>query len=121
MSPLSLAFVGDAVFGLMVREKLITLANAPVRTLHKSSVDYVCASAQAKAIDGLLDQLDDEEMTIFKRGRNAEVNTHPKNTDIAEYHKATGLEALFGFLYLSEKNERMEQLFQLAWDIIEKE
>lgn len=111
--------MGDAVFGLLVRERLISLANAPVKILHKKSVEYVCASAQAKAVQELLNILDEEELAIYKRGRNAEVNTHPKNSDIGDYHKATGLEALFGFLYLNGKNTRIQQLFDQIWDTIE--
>lgn len=121
LSPLTLAFVGDVVFGLLVRERLVSLANAPVRILHKKSVEYVCASAQAKAIQTLLPFLEEDELAIYKRGRNAEVNTHPKNGDIGDYHKATGLETLFGFLYLSGKNIRIQQLFDQVWDTIEAE
>lgn len=114
-----LAFVGDAIYGLFVREKLVSIANTSVGNLHHQSVKYVSAKAQASAIEKIMDKLTEEEERIYKRGRNAEVNSVPKNADVADYHKATGLEALFGYLYLSQQRERITYLFHLIWDTIE--
>ena len=119
LSPLVLAFVGDAIYGLLVRERLVLIANTSVGNLHRKSVKYVSAKAQAAAIDKIEKELTEEEDRIFKRGRNASVNSVPKNADVADYHKATGFEALFGYLYLSNKHERIAYLFDLVWDTIE--
>ena len=111
----NLAFVGDAVYGLLVREK-ISHTNRPLGELHKMSVEYVNANAQAKAFDTIKSMLSEEEITAFKHGRNLHTNNVPKNSSIAQYHCATGLEALFGFLYLSGRNERINELFGVIWD-----
>ena len=114
-----LAFVGDAIYGLLVRERLVSIANTPVRNLHRASVRYVSAKAQSSAVDRLLPELSEEEERIYKRGRNSAVNSVPKNAEVADYHKATGLEALFGYLHLSNEHERIAYLFDLVWDTIE--
>ena len=114
LSPLTLAFVGDGVYGLLVRERLVCQANCPVQQLHNQSVAQVCCGAQAKAMEQLMDSLTEEEISVYKRGRNAK-STPPKNASVADYHAATGLEALFGYLYLSGQRERMEFLFQTAF------
>ena len=121
MSPLTLAFIGDAVYGLLVRQRLVLAANRPVGAYHKESVHYVSAKAQASAVDQLIEALTEDEQNIYKRGRNAEVNSVPKKADIGDYHKATGFEALFGYLYLSNQHERIAYLFDLVWDTIETE
>ena len=119
LSPLVLAFVGDAIYGLLVRERLVLIANTSVGNLHKNSVRYVSAKAQASAIDKIEAMFDEEEERIYKRGRNSAVNSVPKNANVADYHKATGLEALFGYLYLSNRHERIKHLFDVIWDTIE--
>ncbi len=111
----TLAFVGDAVFGLMVREKLAE-TNRPLGELHKKSVEYVNANAQAEAFEIIREQLSEEEITAFKHGRNLHTNNTPKNSTLAQYHTATGLEALFGYLYLSGKKERAKELFEKIWE-----
>lgn len=115
-SPLVLAYMGDAVFELMVRERMVLKANMPVNRLHKSTVSRVCASAQSKGVGIILDSLTEEELTIYKRGRNANGNHVPKNADPQEYRRATGLEALFGYLYLQGNLKRTEELFQMIWE-----
>lgn len=115
-SPLVLAYMGDAVFEIMVREKIVLKANMQVNKLHKSTVAYVCASAQSKAIELLMDCLTEEEIAVYKRGRNAHSAHSPKNADIQEYRRSTGLEALFGYLYLSGRIERVRELFQMIWE-----
>ena len=106
ISPLNLAFVGDAVFELLVRGRLVAHANRPNAELHKLSVEQVCASAQAAALDRIWPMLTEQEQAVFKRGRNA----HTSRSG-GDYHKATGLEALFGYLYFQGNNERIRELF----------
>ncbi|MEG2597645.1 MAG: ribonuclease III domain-containing protein [Oscillospiraceae bacterium] len=114
MSPLTLAFVGDAVFELLVRGKLIMRGNSPVNKLHKHTVELVCASAQCKAIKILMPMLTEEELGMYKRGRNTHNNV-PKNADAAEYRSATGLETLFGYLYVKGDTKRQQELFEEIW------
>lgn len=114
MSPLALAFVGDAVFELFVRERLVCCANRPVKDLHRESVGQVCCRAQRKAAEKLLPILTPEETEILRRGRNAHTNHLPKNSDSADYHAATALETLFGYLYLSGQVQRLRELFGLT-------
>lgn len=116
ISPLALAFVGDAVFGLMVRQRLVCDANRPVNRLHKLSVDAVKASAQAEAAKRILPLLTEEETDVFKRGRNAHNRHTPKNQSEGDYHYATGLEALFGYLYLQQNHERLRVLFDEVYE-----
>ena len=98
-SPSTLAFVGDAVFGLLVRTYLADVER-PIGQLHKKSVDFVNANAQTKAFEIIKDMLTEKEMSVFKRGRNNHVGGVPKSTTVASYHTATGVEALFGYLTL---------------------
>lgn len=111
LSPLALAFVGDGVYSLLVRERLLTIANRPVNDLHHLAVNAVRAEAQSAAMERLLPRLTPEEEAVFKRGRNA----HTARTG-AEYHRATGLESLFGYLYLSGRLERVRELFSLCME-----
>ena len=111
VSPLNLAFVGDGVYELMVRERLVCLANRPNKELHQQAVKQVRAEAQAEALDKLMPFLSEEEAAVYRRGRNA----HTTRTGGA-YHKATGLEALFGYLYLSGRIDRVRELFALIME-----
>ncbi|NMP36924.1 MAG: ribonuclease III [Clostridiales bacterium] len=113
-SPLTLAFLGDAVYSLLVRESLVCEANRPVGELHKRSVRYVSASAQAAAVRNILPMLTDEEEAILKRGRNAHSSHTPKNQSEADYRYATGFETLMGYLYLKGENDRLRQLFTIV-------
>lgn len=106
LSPITLAFVGDGVYELMVREYLAAQANRPTGTLHKMAVSMVRAEAQAKALERILPLLDEQELAVFKRGRNA--HTARSGED---YHRATGLETLLGYLYLKDRIERIRELF----------
>lgn len=112
LSMLALAHVGDAVYELLTRTMLCTRANSSVAQLHKQTVSYVNAPAQARAAEKILPLLDAEEASVYRRGRNAKVNSVPHNADIGRYHAATGLEALFGWLYLQGRTERVEELFR---------
>lgn len=116
LSPLNLAFIGDCIYEILVREALVCEANRPVNELHRKSVKYVSAKAQTEAYAKIKDMLTEEETAQFKRGRNAKVGHSPKSATDAEYHTATGIEALFGYLYLSGKTERIKQLFAAITD-----
>ena len=116
LSPLNLAFIGDCVYEMLVRESLVADANRPVNDLHKESVKYVSAKSQTAAYDRIKDCLTEEETAVFKRGRNAKVGHSPKSASQGEYHIATGIEALFGYLYLTENADRIRELFSLIWE-----
>ncbi|MBQ7542722.1 MAG: ribonuclease III [Clostridia bacterium] len=113
LSPLTLAFLGDTVFDLFVREMLVREANRPSNKLHKLAVERVCAASQAYAARELTESgfLTDEETAVLRRGRNAHTNHLPKNATECDYHLATGLEALFGYLYLSGDETRLRVIF----------
>ena len=112
LSPSVLAFVGDAVYGLYVRTHLASV-NRPSGELHKLSVEWVNASSQAKAFKVIESSLNEEEMAVFKRGRNFHTGNTPKSATGGEYHAATGLECVFGYLHLSGKTKRADELFDL--------
>ena len=111
LSPLTLAFIGDTVFDLLVRSELVCEANRPVNALHKAASTKVCASAQAAAITKIMPLLTENEEAVFKRGRNARTGGIPKNQSSADYHYATGLECLLGWLYLKGETERIKELY----------
>ncbi len=115
LSPSVLAFVGDGVYGLCVRSRL-ALVNRPSGELHRLSVEYVKATAQAKAYKYIEEYLTEEEIGIFKRGRNFHTGGTPKSASSGEYHTATGLEALFGYLYLDGRQDRLNTLFDIIWN-----
>ena len=113
ISMLGLAHVGDAVYELLYRSKLCTDGHTAVAEMHRMTVAFVRAEAQAEAAAKLLSVLTQEEMSVYKRGRNAKVNSVPHNADIGQYHAATGLEALFGWLYLLGRTDRINELFNI--------
>lgn len=113
-SPLTLAYIGDAVYDLVVRTIVVERGNKSANTLHKGTVRYVNARVQAKMIDALESELTEEETAVYHRGRNAKSYTAAKNASIIEYRKATGLEALYGYLYLNGQQERMLYLIREA-------
>ena len=116
ISMLGLAHIGDGVYELLVRTMLCTQGHAAVGELHRLTVSYVKAPAQAKAMEKLLPRLSEEELALYKRGRNAHVHGVPHGASVGEYHAATGLEALFGWLYLQGRRERIEELFTAAME-----
>ena len=116
LSMLALAHVGDGVYELMVRTRLCTRGLATAKTLHRETVSRVRAPAQAQAAEILLPLLTEEESDVYRRGRNAKVNAIPKGADPKEYHAATALEALFGYLYLSGQRARLSELFRAICD-----
>lgn len=113
LNGLSLAFIGDAVYEIMVREHLLENGSLQVGKLHKMAVEYVRASYQADVFDFLEPIVDEEERGILHRGRNASATHVPKGANAIEYRKATGVESLFGWLYLEGKNERIKELFRM--------
>ena len=110
MSPLTLAFIGDTVFDLIVRTRVIEEGNAPVRKLHHTASSLVNATTQSHIMKLIMPELTEEETAVFKRGRNAKSYTSAKNANINDYRIATGLEALIGWLYLSGNMERIYEL-----------
>ena len=119
LSALNLAFVGDTVFDLFVRESLVCGANRPVKKQHTLASSRVKAAAQARAAKVLLEHLTPEETDQFRRGRNAHTNHKAKNATESDYHFATGLETVFGWLYLRGELDRLRALFSLlenAWE-----
>lgn len=110
LSPSVLAFVGDAVYGLYVRTALAEI-NRPSGELHRLSVKAVNAAAQADAFSLVEPLLDEKEISVFKRGRNFHTSSSPKSATSGQYHTATGLECLFGWLYLSGRTSRADELF----------
>ncbi len=117
MSPSVLAFVGDAVYGLYVRTALADV-NRPSGELHRMSAAVVNAGAQAAAFSLIEPELTEKELSVFKRGRNFHTSSTPKNAANGDYHIATGLECLFGWLYLSGDKERADGLFRIIWNSV---
>ncbi len=114
ISMLGLAHIGDGVYELLTRTMLCSDGNKKVTELHKKSVAIVNAPAQAAAMERLMPHLTADELAIYKRGRNAKVNSVPQKADIGQYHAATGLEALFGWLYLQGRTERINDLYSVC-------
>ena len=112
MSSLGLAHLGDSVFEVMVRAWLILHGKAKARDLHRATVRYVAAPAQADAVERLLPLLTPEEADVYRRGRNTAPHSVPRAASRAQYQAATGLEALFGWLYLQGRTERLNELFE---------
>lgn len=113
-SPLTLAYVGDAVYELYIRTLLLSHGNAPVHKLHIRSIAYVKAKAQSDTIHNMMELLTEEEHEVVRRGRNAKSGTVPKNADVTEYKYATGFETLIGYLYIKRDYERLLELLKLS-------
>ena len=112
LSMLALAHVGDGVYELLFRSRLAMEGHTNVSNLHRLTVSKVNAVAQAKAAEKIMPLLSADELALYKRGRNAKVNSVPHNANLGQYHAATGLEALFGWLYLLGRTERLKELFE---------
>jgi ribonuclease-3 family protein len=115
LSQHALAYLGDSVIELKVRTMLVEKGLAKSKSLNSAALEYVTATAQAQAADRLLPYLDEEEQGVFRRGRNSNSGNVPKSATCFEYKKATGLEALFGYLYLAGRTDRVDELFKLAY------
>lgn len=116
----NLAFIGDAIYSLYIRTYLVAKSNENTGKLHTKSIKYVSAKAQCKIIDSILDELTEEENQVYKRGRNTNINNVSKNVDVVSYKKATGFEALIGFLYLKNDISRVKFLIKRSIEIIEE-
>ena len=112
-SPLNLAYIGDAVFSLLARTELIRGGSLPVNELSRRTAGLVRASAQAAMYRFLWDKLSEDERAVMKRGRNANLHSRAKNAAVSDYRMATGVEALFGYLYLKGEHRRVTELFDL--------
>lgn len=112
-SPLSLAFLGDSVYDTLVREHLLKNGNVPVAKLHSEKIKLVCAEFQSKVYDLIMDSLTEHEVAVLKRGRNATGNTVPKHAEAIEYRRATAVESLFGYLYITGQTDRIMELFAI--------
>lgn len=117
-SPLTLAYIGDGIFDLVIRTVVVERSNRPANDLHKSTIKYVKAEAQSKMILALTPELTPEEEDVYRRGRNAKSYTSAKNASLGDYRKATGLEALMGYLYLTNQTERMLELIKKGIELI---
>ena len=113
-SPLTLAYIGDSIYDLVIKTIIVERANCAANKLHKQASALVKAQTQAQIADFLQDVMTEEEQAIYKRGRNAKSYSTAKNASVADYRKATGLEAVFGYLYLKGENERMVDLIQIG-------
>ena len=113
-SPLTLAYIGDAIFELVIRTVLVERKNTQPEKLHKAATNIVKAETQARMIEALQESLTPEELSAYKRGRNAKAVTRAKNATMSDYRKATGFEALMGYLYLKGEMERMIELIHLG-------
>ena len=116
----ALAYLGDCVIELLVREHLVCLGISGSGNLNRASLAFVKASAQCQAMQNILPLLTEEETAVYKRGRNMSGGNVPKSATMAEYRTATGMEALFGFLHLLDRRERMVELFRTAYCLDEK-
>lgn len=117
-SPLALAYIGDAIYDLVIRTIVVERGNTSANKLHRKTVSYVNARVQAQMIEAMMDELTGEEQAVYKRGRNAKSYTTAKNASVMEYRKATGFEALCGYLYLTGKQERMLELMKRAVELV---
>lgn len=122
LNPLQLAFIGDAVYETYVRVRVLSFhSNFVTSRLHQLCVKYVKASAQSEIMNILESELTETEMRVYKRGRNAKSNTVPKNAKVSDYRRATGFEALIGYLHLVGEHERVDYILKRSVEIIEKE
>ena len=117
-SPLALAYIGDTVYDLFIRTKVIAKGNRHVTEMHKESVSFVKAHSQSVSAYALESELTEDELRVLKWGRNAKSNTTPKNADVTEYRMATGFETLVGYLYISGEDERLTYLLEIAYNAV---
>lgn len=116
-SPLVLAYIGDAAYEMYVRSRIIAdNPDMPVHKMHRQTIKYVKAHAQSLSIHNMMNCLTENELAVFKRGRNAKSPTTPKNADLTEYRHATGFECLIGYLYLCGETKRMTDLMKTAYE-----
>lgn len=110
VSAQTLAFIGDAVYNVYIRTYLTSKSTAKAGILHTQSIKYVSAKGQSETIDKIMDMLTEEEISVYKRGRNTNISTVSKHVDVVEYKKATGFECLIGYLYITRQKARLDQI-----------
>ena len=120
LSPLTLAFVGDAVYEVFIRTRLAKDVNMQSAKLHRKAIHYVSAVAQSAIVHAIEDTFTEEEMAVYKRGRNAHTHTSAKNADITDYRHATGLEALIGYLYLKKDSDRLNEILEMSFNAVKE-
>ncbi|MFL6555345.1 MAG: Mini-ribonuclease 3 [Bacillus sp. (in: firmicutes)] len=122
LNSLALAYMGDAIYETYVRRHLLYSGKVRPNQLHRTGTSYVSAKAQSQILFQMMDHklLDEEELAVVMRGRNAKSGTVPKNTDVQTYHYSTAFEALMGYLYLTGKKERLEELINRAFSYVEQ-
>ncbi len=113
LNGLTLAYLGDSIYEVYIREALLGRGITKVEKLHNEAIKYTSAKGQKEALDKIYNVLTDSEIQVFKRGRNANSDRKPKNTDLATYKQSTGFEALIGFLYLNNEKQRLEELLKI--------
>lgn len=118
-SPLALAYIGDCIFDLVIKNLVLNRGNKQVKKLHKETSQIVQASSQSKMMRVLQDELTEEEHQIYKRGRNSKMISPAKNQSVTDYRRATGFEALMGYLYLQRRYERMLELIKMGLDSLD--
>ena len=123
LNSLALAYIGDAVFDLYVRHRLLSQGNVKPNQLHKQATRYVSAKAQAHIVLSLIENsiLTEDELSVVRRGRNAKSATVPKNTDVQTYRYSTAFETLLGYHFLGNNQKRMEEIIQYSFEIIESQ
>lgn len=121
-SPLVLAYIGDTLYDLYVRSRLIAQnGDLSAHKLHVAAIRYVKAHGQSAAMAVLEEKLTEQELSAYKRGRNTKSYTVPKNADVGEYRRATGFEALLGWLYVKGDNDRLNEIMELSFDAVDNE
>ena len=118
INTLAIAYLGDSVYELQVREYLISKGFNNVNDLQKESLKFVTARSQAEILNKILERLTVEEKEIIRKGRNAKINSKPKSCDIITYHHATALETLFGYLYLKTEDDRIKEIFEIIKEAV---
>lgn len=118
LSPLVLAYLGDTVYEIYVRTMIVSNENMSVHKLHMKSIKFVSAKSQANIVRSIMGRLEDDELEIIRRGRNAKAGTMPKNVSVIDYKYATGYEALIGYLYLLKNYKRLDEIFEMSIDVV---
>ena len=118
-SPLTFAYIGDAVFEIIIRTLIVEQGQRAANTLHKHTTKIVCAQTQAKMIEAVYGELTEEEQNIYRRGKNTKINSAAKNASLADYRKATGFEALCGYLFLKDDTPRIVAIIKKALELLE--
>lgn len=118
-SPLTLAYIGDAIFEMVIRTLIVEQGQRAANTLHKHTTKIVCAGTQAAMAEALQDEMTEEEKDTYRRGKNTKIHSSAKNASLSDYRKATGFEALCGYLYLTDRCERVVELVKKGMELCE--